>query len=826
MRTGTLAVLAGTCGLLGALLGLAANAATGYEKWPGPLDQVRAHAWPMTGVLGGAMVVLAVLAVVIERRLEPAARTDPRPPGPPLVPDHFVAREQSREVVTAVCAGGGQVGITTSLRGSGGFGKTLLAKYVCGQRQVQRHFRGRVYFLTVGRDVRSRAEIAAKVGEAVTLITGDTSTPTTNPEAAGAHLGRLLDERPRTLLVLDDVWETRQLAPFLPSMISGSRCVYLITTRSTGLLPSGALEVDVDQMTPEQAEQVLTWGLPPLPRPLLTSLLRATGRWALLLRLTNRLIARHISAGIDAHTAAEELLRQLQDRGPIAVDGPADTWDLDDLDLRNQAVEASVEASTTLLRPDEVARFTELGIFAEDEPVPLALAAALWQATGGLTIVQARLLCQEIARLSLIAYTPADGCIYLHDVIRDYLRARHTTDQLASLHGKLVDAVADTLPPATSLHPGAPDPGRAWWQTPAGYLHDHLISHLLAARRPQQAQAVASDIRWVEMRLTQRDSNAPWADLTRINTAHSHALARPLSEYSRLLSCTDPVQAATHLLHARLGHHPYWRQQIRARRRTDPSLFPCLAPHWPLRDVRPAEQPASDPANGVLPVAWSPDGHLATNDDGGTVQVWNDTVGASLLFGHTRSVTSVAWSPDGYLATSDDGGTVWEVTAGTCTELSHHTSPVDSVAWSTDGHLATGHYGGMVRVWDVAAGTSTELPGHTSSVNSVAWSPDGHLATSDYGGVVRVWDVTAGTSTELPGHTSSVNSVAWSPDGHLATSDNSGVVRVWDVTAGTSTELPGHTGPVNSVAWSPDGHLATSDNSGVVRVWDVTAGTS
>ncbi|WP_179381968.1 hypothetical protein [Streptomyces sp. SA15] len=194
VRTGTLAVLAGTCGLLGALLGLAANAATGYEKWPGPLDQVRAHAWPITGVLGGALVVLAVLAVVIERRPEPAARTDPRPPGPPLVPDHFVAREQSREVVTAVCTGGGQVGITTSLRGSGGFGKTLLAKYVCGQRQVQRHFRGRVYFLTVGRDVRSRAEIAAKVGEAVTLITGDTSTPTTNPEAAGAHLHR---HRPR-----------------------------------------------------------------------------------------------------------------------------------------------------------------------------------------------------------------------------------------------------------------------------------------------------------------------------------------------------------------------------------------------------------------------------------------------------------------------------------------------------------------------------------------------------------------------------------------------------------------------------------------------------
>ncbi|MCX4598455.1 NB-ARC domain-containing protein [Streptomyces sp. NBC_01549] len=245
-------MLAGICGLLGALLGLAANAATGDEKWPGLLDQVRAHAWPVTGVLGGAMVVLGVLAVVIERRPEPAVRNDPRPPSPPQVPDHFVPREQSREVVAAVCARAGQVGITTSLRGSGGFGKTLLAQHVCGQRQVQRHFRKRVYFVTVGRDIRSRAEIAAKVGEAVTLITGNTSTPATDPDAAGAHLGRLLDERPRTLLVLDDVWEERQLAPFL---IGGPRCARLITTRNTTLLPAGAAQVHVDQMTPEQAEQ-------------------------------------------------------------------------------------------------------------------------------------------------------------------------------------------------------------------------------------------------------------------------------------------------------------------------------------------------------------------------------------------------------------------------------------------------------------------------------------------------------------------------------------------------------------------------------------------
>ncbi|MGW0538000.1 NB-ARC domain-containing protein [Streptomyces sp. NPDC003032] len=742
VRTGTLAVLAGICGLLGVLLGLAANAATGHEKWPGPLDLLRAHAWLMTGVLGGAMVVLGVLAVMIERRPEPAVRADPRPPSPPIVPDHFVPREQSREVVRAVCADGGEVGITTSLRGSGGFGKTLLAKQVCGQRQVQKHFSGRVYFVTVGRDVRSRAEIAAKVGEVVSLITGNTSTPATDPEAAGAHLGRLLEERPRTLLVLDDVWEERQLAPFL---VGGSRCVRLITTRHTGLLPSSALEVHVDQMTPEQAEQVLTQDLPRLSRPLVGDLLRATGRWALLLRLANRLIARHARAGTSACDAAEELLQQLQERGPVAVDDPTETWDLDDRDLRNQAVEASVEASTTLLEPEAVARFTELGIFAEDEPVPLTLAASLWHETGGLTIAGARLLCQDLARLSLITYTPAEGRINLHDVIRDYLRACVTADHLARLHSTLVDAVAHNLPPAAPLAPGTPDPGRAWWQAPEGYLHDHLISHILAAHRRELAEAVAGDIRWVEMRLHQGGHNAPWNDLNRIATPHSLALARSLHRNDHFLNLNEQANASIRLFHASLEPHPHWRPQIHARRRADLSLFPCLAPRWPLLDAHPAVQRTG------------------------------------------------------------------------------HTGVVRSVAWSEDGRLATGGADAVVRVWDVNAGTSTELPGHTRAVDAVAWSADGRLATGDDDGMVRVWDVNAGTSTKLPRHAGRARPVAWSVDGHLATGDSDAAL-VWEAAERRVLTFRRIGGDVTSMCWSHEGSvLAVGSTSGLMLLDFLTA---
>ncbi|MGX1471200.1 UNVERIFIED_CONTAM: WD40 repeat protein [Streptomyces canus] len=821
-----MALLAGLCAALGVLLGLSANAATGEEKWPGPLDLLRAQAWPMTGALSALTVLFAVVALVVERHAEPAVRSDLRPPVPPTVPVHFVAREQTREVAAAVCAAGREVGITTSLWGAGGFGKTLLAKSVCGDARVRRHFHERVYFITVGRDVRSRAEITAKVADVVLLITGDTSTPATDPEAAGSHLGRLLEERPRTLLVLDDVWEERQLAPFLSG---GSRCVRLITTRNNGLLPDGAPRIRVDQMTVEQAEQVLTRDLPRLSSRLVEDLLTVTGRWALLLRLANQLLVNHVEAATDASIAAEDLLQQLRQDGPCAVDGPPDTWDLNDPDLRNQAVEASVKASAALLIGSDSERFTELCVFAEDEPIPLTLAAALWQNTGDLSLVQARLLCHNLARLSLITYDPSAGRISLHDVIRDYLRARTQPDTLAHLHAALVDSAAATLPVATPLESMTPDPGHAWWQIAEGYLQDHLIDHLLAAGQWERAEAVAGDIRWVEMRLSQRGPNAPWSDLTRVNTSYALSLARELARNAHLLTLTEPAHVAIHQLHARLQYHLHWDPQIQARR-NDPALLPFLAPRWPLPDISMAAQRTlSGHKSQVWSVAWSAEGRLATADDR-TVRVWNPDTGVSTeLTGHTSKGVHLAWSADGRLATAGNDGKVrlWNPVTGIFTKLAGRTGPVLSVAWSADGRLATASASSIasrsVRIWDPDSGTSTRLISQTGRARSVAWSADGCLAIAGYDRGVWVWNPETDTTTELTGHTGGVLSVAWSADGRLATAGKDGTIRVWNPDTDTTTELTGHTGGVLSVAWSADGRLATA--GGEVRVWDLDAGT-
>lgn len=226
------ASLAGIAAAVAVLASLAANAATSEDRWPGALDRIRQQPWWWVAGLAVAGILVAV--VLAWRQERPAAvADDPPTPSAQTVPDWVIDRTERARTVKAVCRtrrGSRTVAITTALEGAGGFGKTVLARAVAASPRIRRYFRGRIYVVTIGRDVRSRAAIAAKVAEATRFVTGDT-TAFDDPGLAGDHLGRLLDRRPRTLLLLDDVWDAEQLDPFLRG---GARCVRLVTTRVPG----------------------------------------------------------------------------------------------------------------------------------------------------------------------------------------------------------------------------------------------------------------------------------------------------------------------------------------------------------------------------------------------------------------------------------------------------------------------------------------------------------------------------------------------------------------------------------------------------------------
>ena len=499
----------------------------------------------------------------------------PRPPVVPPeleVPEWVVDRPAELGVVVKALVRGkaSAVGITTGLYGAGGFGKTTLARMVCADRRVRRRFGGRVYLVTVGRDVRGAAAVAAKVNDVIRLITGEEA-GFADPELAGRRLGSLLDAGPRRLLVLDDVWDAEQLAPLIEG---GKRCARLVTTRVPELLAGRGTAVLVDQMSPEQARALLTSGLPPLEDGVVESLLAVTGRWPLLLRLAGQILADFAQAAGDAAAVSAQAaaLAWLAAGGPAVVDELAGErvrgLDVGEPGQRARAVRATIEASRGLLDRLEAERFAELAVFAEDETVPFPLVSRLWQATAGVDDLRAAQVCKRLAQLALVSQAAEPGAgIAMHDVIRDFLRAELGRERLAGLSTLLLDTAGAGLPAAAPLVLGTGGGVRvAWWELADDdrYLRDHLIEHLAGSQRPGDAEAVACDLRWAGARLERSGPAAPAADLAAAGTPRAARLRTLLVRTAHLLAPTAPAGAVLDILYSRVAQDPDWGPQVAA----------------------------------------------------------------------------------------------------------------------------------------------------------------------------------------------------------------------------------------------------------------------
>jgi WD40 repeat protein len=689
--------------------------------------------------------------------------------------------------------------------------------------------------------VRGAAAVAAKVNDVIKLV-ADEDAVFTDPELAGRRLGALLESGPRRLLVLDDVWEPEQLAPFVDG---GQRCARLVTTRVPRLLASQSVSVRVDQMSPAQARALLTAGLPPLAPALVGQLLAVTGRWPLLLRLANKILANAAQAGAEVPTVGGQLLERLQAGGPAVIDdlsGEASrVLDVGKPQERARAVRATIEASTSMLNPHDAQRFAELGVFAADETIPFALVARLWGVTGGLDELQSSQLAIQLSELALVSLADdGSGGLALHDVVRDFVRGDLGRQRLADLSGALVDAVAAGLPASDA--PQAPEttPARAWWELGRSdrYMRDHLIEHLLDADRQSDAEAVAGDLRWVGARLQASGPATPASDLAIVGTSKTARLQAVLARAAHLLAPTEPAESVIDVLHSRVAEDPDWGAQAIALRNrchrprlVNRSPLPDL-PHPALRRVI-----LTNRDNWVNAVAISSDGSwLAAGGDDGKVRIWDAVTGhesAALACSHS-GVRAISIAPDGsWLATGDYDGTVriWDATTGhERASFKSHQGLVRAVSIAPDGSwLATGGGDGTVLIWDIATGQErAALTAPYGSVRAVAIAPDGSwLATGgEEHGEVRIRDLATGHErAALAGHYDRVNSVAISQDGSwLATGSDDETVRIWDATTWQErATLTSHHGRVKAVAISQDGSwLATGSDDGTVRIWDAT----
>jgi WD40 repeat protein len=720
---------------------------------------------------------------------------------PPITEELIGRPDVTERLLRLVCDDAGEpVGIT-GVHGTGGFGKTTLAKWLCHQAETRQRFPGGLLWVTLGEHVAG-AELATKVNDLAEQLSG-VRPAFTDPLQAGFRLGEILDATPEpVLLVIDDAWTDQQLEPF---RCGGSRCRRLLTTRTRRLVDPRH-NVQLDQMTAAQAAALLTRDVAGAPPSAVDRVVAATGGWPVLLALANRALVRSIDYGGSAGQGLHEIAGRLDE------DGPA-TFDLDNVHHRGRAVAATVRAGLDLLPPDRVDRFFEMAIFPEDVEIPLAALELLW----GESPIR---VCESLADLALILeYRRAARTVRLHDVIRSYLIHVTGPDRLVDLHRRLLDAAAREVPDAGDRP--------AWWRLPErhDYLVRHLTTHLAGAGRDEELAATVTDLRWIGSRLRRHGTAGAEADLAAVRTEEANRLGRKIRQNAHLLAPITPDHALEAILLSRLEDRDHAPEEP----------APRLVSRWPLPDLpHPALLRTFVGHTDRVAVAAVAGSWIATGGGDRTVRIWDPATGACrhTLTGHRSEITSlVAPGHGGWLAagSADQDITVWDPATGSrLTTLTGHLAPVIALAVPEKGDwIASAAHDRTARLWDPLTGDCRAvLTGHTDRLTALAAST--FLASAGQDCSVRVWNPSTGTCRHvLQGHTNWVAALAIAADGSwLASGGGDSTVRVWDpVTGACRHVLHGHTGIVCALAADSDGRwLASASHDNTVRIWDPTTG--
>jgi WD40 repeat protein len=667
------------------------------------------------------------------------------------------------------------VAITAALRGAGGYGKTTMASALCHHETIQEAFDDGILWVTLG---EQPANLIGIVSDLIYVLSREKLAFDTL-EAATGRLSELLAERD-ILLVIDDVWDAEHLKPFLQG---GKRCARLITTRKEQVVPANAECIIVDAMQPDEAVDLLLYGLEhastsPSTMSTIQETIKRLGEWPLLLKLVNATLRARVKTH---HQLLPDALRSinttLNRRGLIA-------FDAHNPQSRHQAVVTTLSVSFDLLSTNENARYKELSLFPEDVDIPLTTLQLLWGATGGMDEIDTEEFCQKLYSISLLLdFDLATRTIRLHDVIRTYLRETMRLT-LATLNQQFLAAYHCTR----------------WSDLPLNepYLWSHLAIHLTEAEHISELIATLHDGNYLA---TKTYLCQAYAVETDIALAQQH-------------SPTDAALPLLEHLYKGIGHI---FNQCTTRHELASTLQAYLIPYPEFIDIRTSiDSVLARPyliAQHPLPGGLSP-------------------LLIRTLYSHTDGVNGCSVSPDGswiVSCSSDKTLKVWDATTGKeRMTLKGHTDWVSGCAISPSGAwIVSCSDDKTLKIWDAHSGKERmTLEGHTSGVNGCAISPSGAwIVSCSDDKTLQIWDAYSGKERmTLEGHTGEVNGCAISPsDEWIVSCSNDKTLKIWDAHSGKERMmLEGHTGEVNGCAVSSDGQWVIScSNDGKLILWDI-----
>ncbi|MBF0584571.1 MAG: hypothetical protein HQL80_10110 [Magnetococcales bacterium] len=718
------------------------------------------------------------------------------------------------------------VSISSALAGAGGFGKTWLATVVCYDEQIQDRFDDGILWVTLGERPQ---DLLAKMGGLIHALKREEKPPS-NLDEARDKIKHLLDGK-NILMVIDDVWRTRDLEPFLEGG-EGTVC-RLITTRNLAVLPPDTRDVRVDVMSRNESIKLLTAGLTKdfddsTIHDRFERVAKQLGQWPLLLALANGRLRREVKyANMTLVQALEQAEGRLEGSGLAG-------FDLGAQENRDRLAAFNVHLSLELLFDEERRLFLECGIFPEDTEVPLGTVHRLWKQSGW-TEDQGVALLHKLWEISLLQRLDFQAeVVRLHDIIRTHLR-NLCVEKRANVQKVFLDSFHVNL----------------WADLPMEekYLWEHLQWHLEDGKRGEDWQTTLRDTRFLaakvvamksgaaaardlEMGLRRHPNDDRLALLQRLFLPLVHQLATCFT-LADAMNCLDSYFRWLPEREALMGD---WKPPSRLH----------LEPIHPMPDPPPPalKGVVLGQKEGILDCAFSLDGQWMASASADRTLCLRSSAGKLVhtLKGHLHRVRGCAFSPDGkrLLSASDDNTLrLWSVETGEVLAILGKT-----LRKPASGRTEESWGGRSLLIQSKSAQAQAARLGHVKSVTACAFSRDGQMIVSaSADNTLRLWSErtmeelgpsgsgkTFGswkTQRILKGHSDQVMGCAFSLDGTQvisASADNT--LRLWSVETGRTLHvLEGHTHRVLGCAFSPDGtKILSASEDETLRLWSVETG--
>ncbi|XP_062299410.1 apoptotic protease-activating factor 1 isoform X1 [Scomber scombrus] len=626
--------------------------------------------------------------------------------------------------------------------GMAGSGKSILAaESVRHQGLIEECFPGGIHWLSIGQ--LDKPDLLVKIQSLCfrleqSLDAQSLHRPPNSLDEAKERLRFLMLRRyPRSLLILDDVWESTVLKVF------DVQCRILFTTRNRSLTDSVSgvkYGVEVESgMDENKGLEILALytnnkpqGLPEEAR----SIVRECKGSPLVVSLIGALLK-------EKPNRWRYYLCQLQQKQFKRI-RKSSSYDYDALD---QAMAASIE-----VLPDEHQElYKDLTVIEKDIKVPAKVLSILWD----LEPEEVEDILEEFVNKSLLFMDSNHKpyLYYLHDLQLDFLEEKNRT-QLESLHSKVVRQYQQ------HYRDGPPTSG----DDECLYWIRFLTYHMAKGNLSQELNSLMFSLDWVRIK----------AQI--MGPAH---LINDYVEYGPILDKENSEVRSQFQEFLSLNGH-----QLEQRPFPDVVQLALSQPHTSEVYQQALLQAQERASTGKLYFDWLNKSSL-------------ESLSRLVIHPHQGSIYSACFSHDGAKIASCGASKTLKVFKSTSgeklTEIQAHDDEVLCCAFSPDDHLlATCSSDRKVKVWNVERAMLLRVfdVEHEEQVNHCEFTNTTRrllLATcsNDKCLNVKLWNLNKPSSQNtMFGHFESVNHCCFSPDdAFLSTSSNDGTVKLFDASS-------------------------------------------